>query len=385
MFCFPPLFLPTVQCHEPNIFVHKPRKSYTYADVTPKGKARHKPPPYRPDTEYWDEFLLYNPQQGYAWLIREENHYSLEKVTKLRPEKDPSRGAQKNFVQIGQNQYQIYDHGIAVLDEAEGETPWIAKPGDKVTSADLIAPPNNFSVEQSGNEIEYFSGVYIEPEEVWKGFALQGSPPERHTVGGCQPFNDTPTWRQSKLWALGFAAATFLMLGMILIFGNGTKLMSTRFGSQRMASVLTTPTFKIARANTVCRLAVNAEITNQWVWLGFDVIDEAGRPVGEFSTQLSYYYGSGWTEGSHKGTVLFRIKDPGTYRLRMSQQSGTGESEDGSSVPVHLELYGGYWPRRYFLGLLIFTGLVALLLFDKKWRFERARWSEVIEEEDDDD
>jgi len=370
------------------ITVRESPKNALVRDVRPKGRAAHKPPPYGPWTEYWDEFLLYSPEQGYAWLIRENDHFNLVRTTKLRPAPDPFGCLQKARVRAGGVSYKVYDFGTAVLDEAEGETPWVAIPGDKVKSVDCIDPPRIFTVERSGREIEFFSGEYLKPEEVWSGFGLKGAPPEPKTIDACQPFYESPTAAQCKWWALAFASVFFALFSAVFLSGDGRLIHQEMFSSPLPSMTHETGAFRIEKAGSICRLKAAAGLDNQWIWLGFDVLDEGGKAVGEFSKQLSFYHGrdaeGSWTEGSRSGGALFKIADTGTYRLRVTAQAGSHDAPDSIQLPVELAVYDGYEPRRYYLVSLIIAGLAALLLFSRRSLFESRRWGQVIEDDDDD-
>ena len=120
-----------------------------------------------------------------------------------------------------------------------------------------------------------------------------------------------------------------------------------------------------------------------------DHVSRSSGRSSEFSTQVSYYHGveggESWSEGKRRKGALFKIRDPGTYRLRVSGEAGSHEAADATRIPFTLTLYAGYHPRRYLLAGLIISLLCAWILFDKRWGFERKRWAEVIEDDDDDD
>ncbi|PCI37487.1 MAG: hypothetical protein COB53_06430 [Elusimicrobia bacterium] len=352
------------------------------------GKSAHKPPPYGPWTEYWDEFLLYNPEKGFAWLVAEGGHYTLERTTNIRPIGLSSTLSQKRTVDFGGQDFQIYDRGTAVLDEAEGETPWIAKPGDKFASTELIAPPRMVTIEKSKGEVEHFLGEYIEPLEVWKGFKLSGAPPERSWVHGAQKFLESDFVRQSKGWTLGFALIFAGLFGTALLHTQ-TMTALTQAMAPRFPEPVETKTFVIEKANTVCRINTTATLSNQWLWLGIDILAEDGAFAGEISVQMEEYHGVeggySWREGKNHTSAIFVIKDPGTYRLRIIGEGGSGQGGNSFNPAFQVEVLTDYVPWRFYLIGLFFTVFAVWWMYDHSWGFERKRWGEVIEEEDDDD
>lgn len=365
-------------------------RAYTPGDAKPMGRAAHKPPPYSPWIEYWDEFLLYNPEHGYAWLIRENDHYNLVRTTKLRSGRDVFMMNQKSQILLAGQHFTVFDDGKAVLDEAEGETPWVAKPGDTVDAVDCINPPKIYTVERSKNEMEHFIGEYVEPEEVWEGFKLPGKPPQRYTVDACQPFLEKGSTAQCKWWSLLFALVFGAGLAWTFMSGAGKQVFTENFTSPPEGKTVESQTFTVGRKDTICRVDVNTSVDNQWMWLGFDIIDENGNPSGEFSTQTSYYHGTdrqgySWNEGKKSASAMFRVADPGTYRLRISAQNGRAETPESLSIPFGLALYEDYRPRRFFLISFLIAAMIAWSLFHARYNFEARRWAPVLEDEDDDD
>lgn len=352
------------------------------------GKAGHKPPPYGPWVEYWDEFLLYNPEKGFAWLVSEGGHYTLERTTTVRPSRSIKYLDQKRSVGFGGQNFQVYDRGSAVLDEAEGETPWIAKPGDHFESTELIAPPKMVTVEKSKGEVEHFLGEYVEPQEVWDGFKLPGSPPDRHWVHGAQPFHETDFNRQAKWWTLGFALIFGALLVGSAMLSTPTVAMKQNFGPA-FPTPFETQSFTVKNPNTVCRLLASTTLSNQWLWIGVDILDDKGGFAGELSMQMEEYHGhSGgeyWSEGNTKPGALFVIKDPGTYSLRIIGEGGTGQGTNNFNPGLSITVETDYVPWRFYLMGFVVTMLIAFIMLSKKATFEANRWGEVIEEEDDDD
>jgi hypothetical protein len=341
-------------------------------------------------TEWWDEFLLYSPEHGYAWLVRENGHYTLLRPTKLRPSRDPFRAEQKAVVKLGDGRFQVYDTGVAVLDEAEGELTWVAKPGDKVTAVDCINPPRILTVEKSGEELEYFVGTYVPPQEVYEAFGLKEAPPSPSGIYACQPFTISPTLVQCKWWATLFA---FVFLNLTL------KACSSSRGPQLLSQDLTTAadltgsvlteSFTITHPDTIVKVDVDSPVDNSWLWLGFDVLDEGGQDVGEFSTQVDYYHGrdseGAWSEGGRHDSALIRISDPGAYRFRISAEGGSDEAGGPVSMQFNVRARADYVPVRYHLLGFLLTASIAALLWLKRSLFEGMRWSAVIEDDDDDD
>ena len=70
-----------------------------------------------------------------------------------------------------------FQSGTATVDHVLGEFYWAVARGDKTETDDYVAPPADaVQGESRESEITWSLGTYTEPDEVWKAFALEGSP-----------------------------------------------------------------------------------------------------------------------------------------------------------------------------------------------------------------
>lgn len=154
----------------------------------------------------WQEYLLYEPSVGFRWLVRNDSHWSF-----VEPAKPPlPSGVLNSYTYEGEN-FRIYDRGKAYVQYVLGEFYWQVEVGEKVRTADYIAPPRMLSFEWSktdkSEELNVSVGTYLTVDEVKQAFKLKrlGRP---WSVGVIQP-GPWPGRGLFLLWP-GFILLNFL-------------------------------------------------------------------------------------------------------------------------------------------------------------------------------
>jgi hypothetical protein len=291
----------------------------------------------------------------------------------------------KASVLVGKESFRVYETGTLKLTYVDGALPWIAKVGDRFRYADLIAPPRMFGVESNGQEIEYFVGEYIEPNVVWEAFEKPGKPPRRVSVHGAQPFRRSAF---SQSWIrVGTLFAIINLVLLVWSFANSGRIVAaeTFTAPQYQAESFSKP-FKIEDGNIIA-VKVNAGVRNAWLYTQFAFVNSNDEVVTEGDAEVSYYYGSSggesWSEGSQSTTTYLKAPNPGTYKLVIRGEGGSGINGPDTNKLVKIEIRQGAVLSRYFVMLFIFSAIVPLFGFIRKILFEGRRWSEVTEDDDD--
>ena len=134
------------------------------------------------DKEYfWQEYLLYAPRHGYAWLIESDDHWSLGEFV---PSAEVER-SEKKAVFHGQ-QFQLFQQHKAKVSQVWGEFYWKVTIDDEVQLFDYISPPFSLSVEitstSTGEESTVASEInatlshYLPHNDVEHAFGLSPLP-----------------------------------------------------------------------------------------------------------------------------------------------------------------------------------------------------------------
>jgi hypothetical protein len=118
----------------------------------------------------WQEYLLYNPQHGYRWLVFDEGKFLL--VTPLAAgDVDASRAPV--FVRMRNIHFQRRNAQAARVDFVLGEFYWKVEVGETVQAEDYEHGREIISCERTGSEVNWSHGVVIPTQVVTAAFGYQ--------------------------------------------------------------------------------------------------------------------------------------------------------------------------------------------------------------------
>jgi hypothetical protein len=147
-------------------------------------------------------------------------------------------------------------------------------------------------------------------------------------------------------------------------------------GAPKGEASFVTDVFELKGRESNVAVLTEANVSNNWIYLNYALIDQDTGRAWDFGREVSYYSGSdsdgSWTEGSRKDKVIVPSVPPGHYYLRIEPEADSQHPAISYSVAVRRDVpvFGFFgW------GLLILFVPVALLTF-KAISFERARWAE---------
>ena len=332
------------------------------------------------------EYLLHNPNEGYLWLASENGHYLLNRPTQQAPAHDPFRMQAKQRVSVAGGTFQFYEWGTSRLVYVDGALPWQAKTGDTNHYADLIAPPKMFQVESDVQEVEYFIGEYMTPQEVFTAFGIEGPPPTVWSVHPAQPFRRGPVAKILMVVGGLFALTNLGLLFWSMGQGGHELLEQTFMASSYLKECVSRP-FTVG-PEAVMSMSINAPLNNSWLACDVALLDEKTQNViAEADAEISYYQGveggESWSEGSRSSTTYFTAPPPGTYRLILKAAAGSGEAGMALGEPLTIRVAQGAVLSRFFLAAFIITLLVPLFEIMRQVLFEKRRWAPVTDDDDD--
>ncbi|MGB0758240.1 MAG: DUF4178 domain-containing protein [Rubripirellula sp.] len=135
----------------------------------------------------WQEYLLYSEKIGFRWLVCNDRHWAF--AAPASGEAIKNNGAARTVSYDGAS-FRIYDRGVATVKHVLGEFYWKVEAGEKVKTADYIAPPRMLSYEWSetgkSSEVNISECVYVQPEMIEEGFGVKNLP-RSFGVGPIQP------------------------------------------------------------------------------------------------------------------------------------------------------------------------------------------------------
>jgi hypothetical protein len=320
----------------------------------------------------WNEYLLYNPRQGFRWLTENNGHWNYVIMTRKEVKYVFSEPHYQGY------KYSLYHKGEAQIVYVVGEFYWRVAVRDRSQLTDYIRPPEMLSLEQSGSEKMWSIGEYIEPSTLKEGFAeLKGYEDQRVGVAPNQPQGSDTYWKD-LISVTGFL---ILLLVAVQVFSSvfvsrkivfrGSYNYTAGMPSQNAAEPIELTSWRSA-----LDIEFYADVTNGWFAADFDLTnDETGRSV-EFEEGVEFYTGRDsdgtWTEGKRSKTISLSSVPRGKYHLLVTPSSTQGVQQATYSVRVTQGpvIWSNFiWT---FLGLAMLPIFIGIL----RYRFELKRWRE---------
>lgn len=328
----------------------------------------------------WVEHLLFNPWQGFTWLVTYKGHWSF--VTRLLEIPEVSGQAR---LRDGRT-FALFAKGNARVDSVLGEFYWKVERGEPAALSDFIRPPYILSREQyPGLQEETWSlGEYVEPEEVATAFGLK-NPSERTGIYLNQPNPHSERWASLKkpLFAI---LALYLGIQLFFAMAGGVAPVTQVHETFRRAPagaleddpsrVVVTPHFELKGRQQPIVIIAGAPVNNQWLSLDLRLVDAKTEQSYPASVTIEYYHGvsegSSWAEGSQSEDTKIPAVPPGEYYLTIDAGADPQISEMPYNVTVQR---GGLFWSNFWLGLIVLLAWPVRLWF-RKIGFESARWAE---------
>jgi Domain of unknown function (DUF4178) len=337
---------------------------------------------------FWSEYLLYNPQIGFRWLVHSDNHWNY--VQAVGPG-DVSESAKS--ASFRGKHFKIFQDAPAIVDSVLGEFYWKVEAGEMVRGVDYVRPPEMLSKEVSfvpisdnqqaarklaSGEINWSLGTYMPVAKVEKTFALHGFP-RPATVAPNQPYRHKWVY---KYWLIFLAVAMLAGFLMLIASGSSREVFSQGVTLPPLANadgtqVFFSEPFELAGRRNI-RISAESPVDNSWVYLEGDLINDETGLVQSFPIEISYYYGvdsgESWTEGSRADSAYTSALPAGRYILRLEGQWEKWQQPATLAVKIEQNVTNGF----NFLLSLIALSIIPVIMLIYHINFERKRWSESM-------
>lgn len=333
-------------------------------------------------TYYWTEYLLYNRDKGYRWLVHSDDHWSF--VTPLRPgevDDTTARYVGKAVHYDGRN-YRLFQTANAKVTYVDGEFYWRVTAGEKADTADYVAPPFGISKEVTVNdarEISYSHARYMSPEEVESAFGLAGLP-RPQTISPLQPYNGP---RLGRTW-LAMLALLLIVTVALAVTRPQRRAVLTTFdlaataptaGGPPNARILFSEPFELTGEHNVA-ITGESYLNNSWLYVAGDLVHQASSTMQTFDMPLEFYsgvdQGERWSEGKRRRRIYLARPDKGTHVLRLETHW-----QEGKNPPrLEIEVREGVFRIPYFLLALLAISIIPALALIHRASFESRRWKE---------
>jgi hypothetical protein len=380
---------------------------------------------------FWQEYLLYHPQVGFRWLVESDGHWSY--VTAVPPA-DVTQTDEKRVVYNKQT-YKIFQDASARVEYVGGEFYWKVSVGEQVRATDFIAPPRMLSREISGQqggarkkgaggelhaeEVNWSLGTYLPLKEVRRKFNV--ALPKPHTVAPNQPFPNKGIYAYwLVLMFLGLLVGVFVLVtgSRRTVFTQSFTLqpqpvatpapaptpnltagseaervraalerarqLQEQFRQQQAATpvpegmqVIFTDQFELSARQNV-RVSGSANVSNNWLYVAGDLINEETGLVQQFELPIEYYFGvdggESWSEGGTQDAAYLSSLPAGRYTMRLEAQWENWNQP----VPPQLTVKVEQGVPRFLNLLLLLLALSAIPIFVaiRHASFEGRRWKD---------
>lgn len=340
----------------------------------------------------WREYLLFNPYRGFRYLSEYGGHWNLISTLRSLPEGDhlPDDSGTRT---LGDRTFKHFQSAVATTIFVLGEFPWQIRVGDKATVVDYVAPPRMLSAEvTTDKEVTWSLGDYTNGKDIWSAFSLAGNPPRPEGVFADQPspYGDV-TGRMWRL-AMGFVAlAVVLWLAHLATSQTKTVFVQNyRFDPRPVQDAsLVTPVFELDGRPSAVRVETATNLANQWMGVGYALVNNDTGQAYEFAREVSYYAGyedgESWSEGSAIDDVTLPSIPAGNYFLRIEPEG----DRTGKPVTYRVTVVRDVATSLWFGGALILLFIPPILTQMRAGGFETRRWQEsdhgTSSSDDDDD
>ena len=352
-------------------------------------------------TYFWFEYLLYNPQIGFRWLVQSDNHWSYVKSV------PPGEVAQDYNKAIYKGQpFAIYQDATATVEYVIGEFYWKVARGEQTRAIDYIRPPEMLTIElsnlipksyydataapilwsfvdrhapkKSSGEINCSLGMYVTVVGVEKAFGVKGLPGP-FGVGWNQP---NPHKGLGRYW-IAFAAVLFVVAVAFTLMATRETAFEQTFQFEALPNqdgtqIAFSQPFKLkGRKNIFIQGA--SGVDNTWIYFEGDLINEDTGLVQSFDVPVEYYHGvedgEAWSEGKQTSSVYLSSLPEGNYTLRVEAQ---WERWQAPPPPLTVRIEQGVTRGIYWPIAMVLVSIVPVFVFVRRRMFEAQRWKDSM-------
>jgi len=146
-------------------------------------------------------------------------------------------------------------------------------------------------------------------------------------------------------------------------------------GTPENARMIFTEPFALSGKHNV-EINGEAAVSNSWLYVEGDLVDESTGRFESFELPIEYYYGvdggESWSEGKRNRRVFLAHPPKGQYTLALGTQWEAGKTPPSLHVVVREGVFR--WP--YFILALIAISIIPVLATIRRISWETERWKE---------
>jgi DNA-directed RNA polymerase subunit RPC12/RpoP len=293
----------------------------------------------------WKEYVLYNYQEGYAFLNEYEGHWIFSREKGTGPV--VTMEGMKQLSYRG-NTFDLFNRYRFTLIDTEGEFPGNIFKGKSPETSEFIAPPEMWVIEKTPNEMVTSLGQHIEKQELEKAFGV--TLPFRKGIGAIQPQGYL---NPQKLVLVSIIAVLALLLAHFSVSSAQAEKEILRtehfFYDSATVATIVSDRFTLTKWKSNLEFQILSPVYNSWLELEMVLVNAVTGTEYAIEQGVEYYHGyedgEGWSEGSTSETAYLSSIPAGTYFLRLQATRDYNNRVSDfnlvvkNDVPVHRNFY----------------------------------------------
>jgi hypothetical protein len=325
---------------------------------------------------FWEEYLLYNRDAGFRWLVRSDHHWSFAGALKAGEIEDAQPLMKGATIRWKGKTFRPYSDAIASVEYVLGEFYWKVEVGERVRSAEYVRAPESISKEISAadgaREINYTHAIYVEPKKIEETFGVS----DLEAPIGISPFQPYPYGGVLRSWGLAVAALVVLAI-LLALFAPRKLILSNSFALQtdtpgQHARTFVSQPFHLSGGKNL-EIEAKTSVSNSWVYVEGILYDTKKGTRWDFSMPIEYYFGSdsdgSWSEGAKNRTIYVSSVPEGDYTLTLDTQW-----QEGTTPSFELRVRQGVPHMLHFMLALVLLSVFPVFVFFHRLNFEQKRW-----------
>ena len=337
----------------------------------------------------WGEYLLFNPYEGYRWLIHQDAGWSLGTPLLTQP------GAPRALSQQvdGDIFSKCFKEATNTVDYVLGEFYWQVRRGDQVQVNGYVSGNRMLSCEIAGDEYEWTVEEWVSSSEVSAAFGIEDSGQYPEVGTHPLPHQPNPHAGIARFMLAVAAAAFFIALIFVLVIDGvnprSTSTISAGDAPESRQAII--EPFVIQGSSRPFTIETEGQPgDNNWLDVEY-VLTNLDTGENRIANQpIEYYYGSDWKEDDRSGTLKLSSVPPGRYSLeaevvRPEDERGASSSFETPTKRVEIRAGPGgiFWSNLILLFIALFAP--ALWVLARSMSFEAVRRDDYDYGNNDDD
>jgi hypothetical protein len=321
------------------------------------------------NTYSWSEYLLFNPWQGFRFLVESAGSWSFVKM--LRREITDATYEGKT--------YKLFFRDEVMVKYVLGEFYWRAATGERTLVSDYIAPPYVLSSEWSDEDVLWSRGVYTDPETIQEAFGIDAEWPPPSDIAANEP-GPLGQYGANAIAVLVVALACLIGLQVLAVSGANNQVLIDRMvqaTSPQAETPVTTEAFDIPDRTGNLEIRVSSPVDNDWLELDAELVNQDTQEQYEAIETVEYYHGydsdGAWSEGGQVSSDILSAIPGGKYRLFLTADAGSFESHRPTQYRLIVARDVPVWSNFWTAFLLLGAALGALVALER--HFESQRWA----------